>query len=1616
MEHPLSRSASWLRAVLEASLNGVLACEPRNGTGSAEGEPADFQVTYANRAASTFTGIPVEQLLRNTLGNLFPGAIPFFPRFQAVLTTGEPVSLQFDYAAPRSGRAWLEASVALGEGALVEGALVVSFVDVTAARQVQAQAEKTVSRLHSVLDGSPAAIGLLETLRDEGGKVVDFTVVSLNEQFCTLMKYAPAEVIGRRFRRLFRRSLATRLFAQFVRVVETGVPFRDELRFEKGPLQGWFDLTAVRQGDGLAVTVLDVTDFREAELQAQATADLLGGVLDASPWAIMYLAPERDAQGTVVDFVFQLANAQAETVGQRPIDQLVGGRMLEMYPRTRDLGLFDAYVRVLETGKPFEREVFYDGEGIATWSHLVAVRQGDGLVLTNSDVTARKTAELQNQESLQLLQNLLENSPVAIAWLEAVRDPEDAGRIVDFAYTLFNAQAVPVGSTSPPQLWGRRYRALFPAGDPTGLFERFARVVETGQPEQTDAHFGTDPGTGWFTVLIGKHADGVVVQALDITGRKRAEAETLRLKDELAQRATDKYLTLFNSIDQGFCVLEVLFDENAQPVDYRFSDLNPAFETQTGLTNVRGRTLREIQPDFDPAWVEQYGHVARTGEPFRTEAFVPTLGHWFEVNAFRTGSPEDHHVAVLFNNITERKRTEAALRESEQRQAYLLKLGDALRPLDDAVAIQEAVTRTALEHFGADRCYYCEIEGDEAIIRWDAARDDLPSVAGVYPLGSFSILKAVIEAGRPFVVPDVRTSDLVDEDLRRLCLRLQVVSYVDVPVVKADRTVGVLCLVQSTPRNWTHLDVALAVETAERTWAAVERARAEAALRHREATHRADLERQVADRTADLRKNLTLLHQTEAVAQMGSWEYLPATGSAPGEFRWSEGMYRLFGLEPGAPVRPETYLSFAVEADQPAARRIVYFLTHPNGADLEEQVRLRTADGEKTVRIKATVQRNAAGEPERVLGVDIDITDQVRADAALRERGRFIETLTETSTYSIIAVDTNLRCLVLNPQSARELHVTRDDVLGQVLPDAVPYLREQPRLWDAMQRALGGETVRVDVVEGLDPGHFYEHHYTPLRDETGGVYAVLHVDHEITGRIQLEERLRQSAERLQTVLDTSPASIVLLHAIRGNRGQIVDFDVETANHASARLLNVVPEQLPERLSNFSAEFPLKHLMARLVEVVYSHAPQRFEWYHLGLDRWLDVSLARQDDGVVVTVLDVTSLKRLQFSYKHQAETLQGILDNTANAIGLYDALRDDEGRIYDFKVRLFNQAALRMASLRWEDVEGKTLLQISPRSKEIGIFHEAVEVVQTGEARQVTRDFPDLNKSLSIVLSRLGSDGLIVASVDITALRQAQRQQEELVGELRRSNINLEQFAYVTSHDLQEPLRKIQSFGQMLRKRLQNRLDDPETDLLNRMQDAAGRMKSLIEDLLTFSRLTAKKESFRLLNLNHLAREVLSDLEPVVAEKGANVEVEALPRLRGDAMQWRQLLQNLLSNALKFSKPGVVPHVRITARTLTGRDLTEEGPAFDPDRPYHAISVTDNGIGFDETYRERIFDMFQRLHGRAEYAGTGIGLAIARKVAEQHGGFITAHGREGEGATFTVYVPAQVTGEETQPA
>ena len=338
---------------------------------------------------------------------------------------------------------------------------------------------------------------------------------------------------------------------------------------------------------------------------------------------------------------------------------------------------------------------------------------------------------------------------------------------------------------------------------------------------------------------------------------------------------------------------------------------------------------------------------------------------------------------------------------------------------------------------------------------------------------------------------------------------------------------------------------------------------------------------------------------------------------------------------------------------------------------------------------------------------------------------------------------------------------------------------------------------------------------------------------------------------------------------------------------------------------------------------------------------------------------------------------------------------------HEFRVMQANRAFFRTFRVEPRDTIGAVLFDLGDGQWDIARLRELLRDKLPVEAQlddfDVDHVFPGIGRKIMMLNARLVSQGpnepriILLAIEDITERRFTEWHLADQHRELERSNDALDEFAAVASHDLQEPLRKILSFGEQLVATAGPALEGDARRHVERMLGAADRMRTLISDLLTYSQVATRVVPFAATDLAGVAREVVADLEATIADAGGRIEIGELPVIDADTAQMRQLLQNLLGNALKYRRKDVPPVVRLSSACSGGRNCT--------------ITVADNGIGFNDRYAEKIFKMFERLHARTQYAGSGIGLAICRKIVERHSGTIAATSTAGQGATFTVTLP-----------
>jgi signal transduction histidine kinase len=412
---------------------------------------------------------------------------------------------------------------------------------------------------------------------------------------------------------------------------------------------------------------------------------------------------------------------------------------------------------------------------------------------------------------------------------------------------------------------------------------------------------------------------------------------------------------------------------------------------------------------------------------------------------------------------------------------------------------------------------------------------------------------------------------------------------------------------------------------------------------------------------------------------------------------------------------------------------------------------------------------------------------------------------------------------------------------------------------------------------------------------------------------------------------------------------------------------------------------------------------------LATGQWLRINEYKTSSGGVVSVQsDITALKERENALRSLSQELgdqnilfDAALNNMIQGLCMFDSNQ---------KLIVVNTRYLELYKFSPQVVKpGITLREIMEYSVAIGNYsaEDAERALAERPSQAAKRERNVLlqrlrdGRVIAVMHSPLPTGGSVATYEDVTAREQIELTLRQYANRLENSNRELQDFAFVASHDLQEPLRKIESFGNRLFAKCENELGEDGKLYLDRMMNAASRMRGLITDLLSYSRVTSKAQPFEGVELDTIFTEVVSDLQIAIEEAEGRVDLGPLPIIQADATQMRQLFQNLLSNSLKFRKKGVPPIIRVEAKVCERPSDTGQM------QEYCEIVLRDNGIGFENKYADRIFAIFQRLHGKGEYEGTGIGLATVRKIVERHDGTIKAEGIPDVGATFTIALPVK---------
>ncbi|QRR00712.1 PAS domain-containing protein [Dyadobacter sandarakinus] len=686
-----------------------------------------------------------------------------------------------------------------------------------------------------------------------------------------------------------------------------------------------------------------------------------------------------------------------------------------------------------------------------------------------------------------------------------------------------------------------------------------------------------------------------------------------------------------------------------------------------------------------------------------------------------------------------------------------------------------------------------------------------------------------------------------------------------------------------------------------------------------------------------------------------------------------------------------------------------------------------------------------------IINMAIDVTTQVLAQRALEESESKLRTVIASAPAAIgLFVGRNL-IVELPNQTFIDIVGKGPDIAGTPLREVMPELESQPFLQILDDVFTSGVTYRsfgtpVDIVQhGVMTHNYYDITYSPVYDKDGHVYAVLDIAIDVSERVNVEKQIRESQLQLLALFEQSPIGIAMI--------QKEGLTFTMANPFYGQMVGRLPgeiigkpllEALPE-IAGQGFDTLLDHVMETGIPYISKEQPVDISYD--GELKTIYVNLAyqpqRDREGTIAGVLVVaTDLTEQVLSRKKIEETqtfLQGAIelaelgtysiDLNAGTLHYSDRLKHWFGLQHE-RVITFQKVYAAISRSDLPGVIAAVNRAIAPGSDGHYDMEYTLDAEKTGATRVLHSQGRVLYDSQGRPHTMIGTaqDVTTQRRIKLALEQQVQERTEELEATneelaalneeyvstneelseannmLQQSNVNLQQFAYVASHDLQEPLRKIQSFSDLLVNRYGEQVGEGIT-YLRRMQGSAKRMSDLIADLLAFSRITAQKEVLSSVSLTGVIIDAVSDLELAITESGAMVHIGNLPEIKGDPMQLSQLFLNLLSNAVKFRKPGVSPVIEITGSVIPGTELPKSVRVVRQTSMYHRIDVADNGIGFNQQHAERIFQLFQRLHGKSEYSGTGIGLTICESVAANHGGGISVTSEPGQGATFSIFFP-----------
>ena len=669
------------------------------------------------------------------------------------------------------------------------------------------------------------------------------------------------------------------------------------------------------------------------------------------------------------------------------------------------------------------------------------------------------------------------------------------------------------------------------------------------------------------------------------------------------------------------------------------------------------------------------------------------------------------------------------------------------------------------------------------------------------------------------------------------------------------------------------------------------------------------------------------------------------------------------------------------------------------------------------------------GEINGVFVTCTETTRKVQTIQKLIETENHFKNLIREATVGIVVlIGEEMIVEVANDAYGKLINYNHLELIGKplfdIIPESEPYFRhllenvrtsgEPYYLYDHPYFILTNEVKKEGFLNIV---------YQPYRKGDGKIEGVMALCHDVTEQVLARKKVERNELRVRALVENVPFPIgVYIGAemtIELANQTILDIWGKGNDVIGKRYTEILPElesqEIFGQLQNVFTQGTPFHARNQRVDLV---AQGKTHTYYFNYSFTPLYDLEGQIYGVMNTAADVTELNLAKIKVEESGKNLRNIIVKAPVAMCIFTGPQ--------FVVEIANERMIELWGTSFSNVMNKPIFEGLPEAKNQGFEQMLTGVFTTGEAASAQGApvvLPRNNRPEMVYVNYLFEayreanneiSGIIAVATDVTDQVIARKQIEKVVAErtkelaeannnLQKSNAELAQFAYIASHDLQEPVRKVSTFIQMLENSL-SEVDERSLNYLGKIKKSSARMLVLIRDVLAYSQLSRETEILKVVDLESVISDIQYDLELLIEQKGAEITQNGLPGIEGIPLQLSQLFANLISNALKFSRTDIKPIINITSSVFES-EISTGYFIPDPGRRYYHLRVKDNGIGFEQQHAEQIFSIFQRLHGKQQYEGTGIGLALCRKIVQNHHGHIYADSTKGNGTTFHVILP-----------